>query len=91
MLKKFLLIHDNSIMAVDDELEGNVLQTLCDEVATIICLHPGATFGDSPEPASVEAVAEAVNSGVKWVTIAWVEDGESESEVFHIEELEFYQ
>ena len=91
MNKKFLLIHDNSIMAADDELEGNVLQSLCDEVATIICLHPGATFGHSQEPASVEAVAEAVNAGAKWVTIAWEEDGEDKSEVFHIEELEIYQ
>ena len=90
MNKKFLLIHDNSIMAADDDLEGNVLQALCDEVATLICLHPGATFGDSPEPASVDAVAEAVNSGAKWITLAWEEDGEAESEVFHIEELEIY-
>lgn len=91
MEKKFLLIHENSIMAADDELDGNVLQALCDEVATIICLHPGATFGDSPEPASVEAVAEAVNSGATWITIAWDEDGEDKTEVFHIEELEIYQ
>ena len=90
MNKKFLLIHENSIMAADDELEGNVLQTLCDEVATIVCLHPGATFGDSPEPASVEAVAEAVNSGATWITLAWEEDGESKSDIFHIEELEIY-
>lgn len=90
MNKKFLLIHENSIMASDDELEGNVLQSLCDEVATIVCLHPGATFGDSPEPASVEAVAEAVNSGATWITLAWEEDGESKSDIFHIEELEIY-
>ena len=90
MNKKFLLIHENSIMASDDELDGNVLQSLCDEVATLVCLHPGATFGDSPEPASVEAVAEAVNSGAKWITLAWEEDGESMSDIFHIEELEIY-
>ena len=90
MNKKFLLIHDNSLMAAGDELEGEILQTLCDEVATLICLHPGATFGDSPEPASVAAVAEAVNSGAKWITLAWDEAGESESEVFHIEVLELY-
>lgn len=87
MEKKFLLIHDNSIMAADDELEGEILQTLCDEVATLICLHPGATFGDSPEPASVEAVAEAVNSGASWFTLAWDEDGRAETDVFHIETL----
>ena len=90
MNKKFLLIHENSIMASDDELDGNVLQSLCDEVATLVCLHPGATFGDSPEPASVEAVAEAVNSGATWITLAWEEDGESKSDIFHIEELEIY-
>ena len=90
MNKKFLLIHENSIMAADDELEGNVLQALCDEVATILCLHPGATFGDSPEPASVAAVAEAVNSGATWITLAWNEDGDAGTEVFHIETLELY-
>ena len=90
MNKKFLLIHENSIMAADDELEGEVLQALCDEVATIICLHPGATFGDSPEPASVAAVAEAVNSGATWITLAWDEDGESKTDAFHIETLELY-
>ena len=90
MNKKFLLIHENSIMASDDELDGNVLQSLCDEVATLVCLHPGATFGDSPEPASVEAVAETVNSGATWITLAWEEDGEYKSDIFHIEELEIY-
>lgn len=90
MNKKFLLIHENSIMASDDELEGNVLQTLCDEVATLICLHPGATLEGSPEPASVTEVADAVASGARWITLAWGGE-EPGSETFHIEELEIYQ
>ena len=90
MNKKFLLIHDNSIMAASDDLEGEVLQTLCDEAAVIICLHPGATLAETDQPANVADISELVCAGAKWVTIAWDEDGQTKSEVFHIEVLELY-
>ena len=90
MNKKFLLIHENSIMAADDEMEGNVLQALCDEVATLICLHPGATLGETGQPANVTEIADLACSGATWFTIAWEEEGETKSDIFHIEELEIY-
>lgn len=90
MNKKFLLIHDNSIMAVSDELEGEVLQTLCDEAALQICLHPGATLAETGQPASVADISELVGFGATWITLAWEEDGESKTDVFHIETLELY-